>query len=442
MPVYSTGQRDPLIQLQYLRAMYGYWANPSNNPTSDAYNGPMVDMSRAHVWAWDARPYPFFPANSELWADGENYARGHWITGRCTGRNLADVVAEVCTSSGVTDFDVSGLYGFVRGYSVENVSDARSALQPLMLAYGFDAVEREGKLHFFNRDGRADKIVTADQLVYQGRDAPVIRLERAAAAEISGRVQLTFVDQDSDFEAGSVEAVFPGEGNGSLTTTELPLALTRSEARLVADRWLAETTLARDGASFTLPPSLSYLGAGDVVGIAEEGGTAHFRIDRVEDTQSRQADAVRVEQTVYEKPAELGSDVVATAFVPALPLLSVFMDLPLMDGDELPHAPHIAVSGAAWPGTAAVYSSATGSNFELLETVSLPASLGEVLDPVFAGPSGILDEASVLRVRLTRGTLASVTRAALLAGANLAAIGDGSAENWELIQFEKAVLVE
>jgi len=24
---------------------------------------------------WDARPFPYFPA----WADGENYARGHWI---------------------------------------------------------------------------------------------------------------------------------------------------------------------------------------------------------------------------------------------------------------------------------------------------------------------------------------------------------------------------
>ncbi len=64
--------RDDLIQMQYLRAMFGYWSDPANNPVSPIYGGPMVDMARAHVWAWDARPYPFFPANRELWSDGDN----------------------------------------------------------------------------------------------------------------------------------------------------------------------------------------------------------------------------------------------------------------------------------------------------------------------------------------------------------------------------------
>ncbi|MEM6897387.1 MAG: glycoside hydrolase TIM-barrel-like domain-containing protein, partial [Pseudomonadota bacterium] len=153
LPVYSKGLRDPLIQLQYLRAMFAYWRDPVNNPTSEVYGGEMVDMSRAHVWAWDARPYPYFPANTDVWSDGDNYDRGHWLTGRATGRSLADVVTEICARSGLYDIDVSNLYGFVRGYVVDFVSDARAALQPLMLAYGFDAVEREGKLVFFNRDG-------------------------------------------------------------------------------------------------------------------------------------------------------------------------------------------------------------------------------------------------------------------------------------------------
>ena len=30
-------------------------------PASDVYGGRMVDMARAHVWAWDARPWPDFP---------------------------------------------------------------------------------------------------------------------------------------------------------------------------------------------------------------------------------------------------------------------------------------------------------------------------------------------------------------------------------------------
>ncbi|MEM6478409.1 MAG: glycoside hydrolase TIM-barrel-like domain-containing protein, partial [Pseudomonadota bacterium] len=267
LPIYSSGLRDPLIQLQYLRAMNGHWGKAENNPISEVYDGPMVDMARAYVWAWDARPYPFFPAKTEVWADGENYDRGHWITGRATGRSLADVVTEICARSGVSEIDVSRLFGFVRGYLASDVTDARSALQPLMLAYGFDAVERDGKLIFANRDGRADGYLAPEELVYRGEDDPVLALERAAAAEVPGRVQVSFVDVDGDFETAAVDAVFPGEDSPVLTHSELPLALTRSEARVIAERWLAEAKVARDSAQFALPPSQAHLGAGDVVAL-------------------------------------------------------------------------------------------------------------------------------------------------------------------------------
>ena len=73
LPRHSTGARDELIQLQYLRAMTGYWDDPARNPRSEVYDGRMIDMDHAYVWAWDARPYPWFPGNTGLWSDGENY---------------------------------------------------------------------------------------------------------------------------------------------------------------------------------------------------------------------------------------------------------------------------------------------------------------------------------------------------------------------------------
>ncbi|MEO1798063.1 MAG: glycoside hydrolase TIM-barrel-like domain-containing protein, partial [Pseudomonadota bacterium] len=61
LPYFSNGLRDPLIQMQYLRAMATYWNDAANNPVSEEYGASMIDMTRAHVWAWDARPYPYFP---------------------------------------------------------------------------------------------------------------------------------------------------------------------------------------------------------------------------------------------------------------------------------------------------------------------------------------------------------------------------------------------
>lgn len=96
LPFFSNGQRDDAMQMAYLRAMLGYWARPEVNPISPVYGGAMIDMSRAFVWAWDARPYPAFPGRQELWDDGQNHARGHWVTGRLGTRSVGSVIKALC----------------------------------------------------------------------------------------------------------------------------------------------------------------------------------------------------------------------------------------------------------------------------------------------------------------------------------------------------------
>jgi hypothetical protein len=63
---------------------------------------------------------------------------------------------------------------------------------------------------------------------------------------------------------------------------------------------LIEARVGRDRASFALPPSLGHLGAGDVVKLAEPGGLASYRIDQFEQGDQGLAQAVRVDETLYE----------------------------------------------------------------------------------------------------------------------------------------------
>ena len=148
----------------------------------------MLDMSRAHVWAWDARPYPAFPGYRDLWSDGDNYDKSHWITGRTAVRPLDSVVREICTRAGLTDVDTSELYGYLRGYGLNHVDTARVALQPLMLAFGFDVMERAGKLVFRSRSEHRPTEVDLGTLVMAPDSAAAIDYSRAAAAVISDRV--------------------------------------------------------------------------------------------------------------------------------------------------------------------------------------------------------------------------------------------------------------
>ncbi|MEL6205877.1 MAG: glycoside hydrolase/phage tail family protein, partial [Pseudomonadota bacterium] len=264
---YSNGRRDEFIQAQYLRAVTLHWADAAQNPVSPVYGGPMVDMSKAHVWAWDVRPYPAFPARSDLWSDGANYDRGHWLNGRTSNEALAAVISDICARSGMTDIDVSSVIGNVRGFEMETGQGARAALQPLMLAYGLDASEREGSLVFSMRGTPATVEIGADMLAVSTEFEGDLERLRESAPEIPDRVQLNSVKSGSDFSAQAVEAVFPGETVQTTAQSELPLVMTQGEAQSVADRWLAEARVSRDSVRLSLPPSALWVGAGDTVSI-------------------------------------------------------------------------------------------------------------------------------------------------------------------------------
>lgn len=441
LPRYSNGLRDDFIQVQYLKAILGYWSEAKNNPVSNTYGGRMIDLSNAYLWAWDARPYPTFPNLQSQWSDGENYARGHWLNGRSGSRTLASVVTEICHGAGVTDIDTSRLYGLVRGYAIEQVSDARSALQPLMLRYGFDAIERDGVLRFQMRNGQRAITLNQEHLALSSDIEAGIEHRREAEAEMTGRVRLRFVQSDGDHDIIAEEAVLPDTRTHSVSVNEMPLSMTRAEGRQTAERWLSEARVSRETVRFALPPSLGHIGAGDVVSLGEGGQGARFRIDRLEQAEMQLADAVRIEPGMYA-PSDLPDDIVSTKpFVAPVPVLPVFMDLPLITGSEVPHAPFLAVSADPWPGSAAVYSAVNDEDYTLQEVISAQAVIGFTQSPLRRAGVGVWDDGAPLRVRLVDGLLESRPRDALLNGANLAAIGDGTPGNWELFQFASAELV-
>uniref|UniRef100_UPI00356B3E90 baseplate multidomain protein megatron n=1 Tax=Actibacterium sp. TaxID=1872125 RepID=UPI00356B3E90 len=419
LPAYSSGLRDDLLQQQYLRAMIGYWSDPARNPVSVEYDGPMIDMARAHVWAWDARPYPHFPANTELWGDGANYARGHWLNGRASAQSLAAVVAEICAQSGVDGVEASRLYGLVRGYAINDIQGARSSLQPLMLAYGFDAVERDGQLRFQSRGNRVDGAISVGELAVTGETEGDFEMIRAPRAETAGRVRLNFVESEGDYETRSAEAIFPDEATLGISVSDVPLVLTQTEGRGIAERWLAEARVARDRARFALPPSRMDLGAGDVAELQTAVGRSLFRIDRVEQGAAQLIEAVRVEPSVYA-PSDAVEEAVSLApFVPPVPVFPLFLDLPLLTGAEVEHAPHLAVTATPWPGSAALFSAISDAGYSLNTVLSQSAAIGVTQTPLFRATASEWDRGPALRVRMSGGGgLASADVNAVLSGAN------------------------
>lgn len=436
-PHYSNGRRDDYMQMQYIRAVTSYWEDSDKNPISPIYNAPMLDTSRSHVWAWDARPWPAFPNRDDLWSDGENYGRGNWISGRVASQPLAAVVAEICERAGMSSYDVSGLHGVVRGHVSADLDTGRARLQPLMTGLGFQAVERAGMLTFLPLPNDPVAILKEGETAIDEEDGAGFFHQRAGEVETVGRLRIGHTESDGAYEDRVVEAIFPDDTADTASDNDLPLVMLQSEAQNTAERWLAQSRVARDSVSFSLPPSRREVVAGCVIALPD--GSA-WRVDQVEDTGALAIEAVRVEPTSYDVPDGIEAPTPQARFVQPVPVSSVFMDLPLLSGTEVEHAPTLAIAADPWPGHVAVYSAPSSEGFALNSIVETGSVVGVLEDPLQAARSGLWDRGAPVRVRITGGDLSSSAVAGVLNGANVAAIGTGNGETWEVIQFADAKL--
>lgn len=356
---------------------------------------------------------------------------------------LASVIADICREAGGQGVDVGALTGLVRGFRVHGGESARAALQPLLLAHGLDVVERDGKLRFVHRDGRIARDLGPDDLAI-GEEISGFETIRQPQIELSERVRLTHIESGADYGVATAEVSLSDTGGNTVSDSEFAMSLTRAEGRAIAERWLSEARVSRDGARFALPPSAGDLGPGDVIRMRSEGAEPRrWRIDRVERAGAITVDAVRVEPGVYRPALSNRDDGVIRRHAPVLPVWSVFLDLPLLKGDEQPHAPYLASTAKPWPGSVAAYASVEADGgFDLNTVLTRRAFIGRTETSLRRARPAVLDRGAPLRLRIKDATLRSVAQKALLAGANVLAIGNGSMENWEVIQFATAVPVE
>lgn len=150
-PYFSRGRRDDFMQRVYLDAITTYWApQTGNNPISALYGAPMVNDDKILAWTWDARPFPQFPALDQVWSDGVNWARGHWLNGRMGLSSLAVLIQDICLRAGIANVDVTQVEGLVPGFVVTGPTDARQALEAIVEVYGVELVEGFNGLRFQN----------------------------------------------------------------------------------------------------------------------------------------------------------------------------------------------------------------------------------------------------------------------------------------------------
>ena len=405
LPYHSSGRRDDLIQRNYLRALLSHYRDD-----------PMIDGM--DVWCWDARPFPDFPARSDVWSDGPNWQLGHWLSGRMGRVALADIIAELCRPLDV-EVDVRGVAGLVEGFALPGPMSVRASLVELCAAFSVDLVERPGRLVFRTRTG-----ATAKTLADSDRADTSVAFSHAPEDSVPGDVRLRFIDGARDHQPGSSSGARRHEATNA---REIDLAV-------VMDDGLAETLAERildDARAATVTASAWVReGAGVEVGdtVRLPGSDRDFLVTALDGPTE---DGVELRaRSLPSRPFQppLGTDLPTVAPpVPSNPAPAVFaFELPGVDG--------LAVGAMREPWLP-VEVSAAGESV----TLARPVRIGALATALSSGPTAVVDRAGGFEVSGLNVALDRLEEGAFLAGGHRFAVEH--AGGWEVLAARDAELV-
>lgn len=439
-PWFSIGTRDDLAQRRTLEAVLDHWASgTAANPISTVYGGPMLPLDGIHLWTWDARPFPAFPSETEVWADGEVWSTGHWLQGRLGGAGLEAVIAAVLADHDVEAAEFRAVAGHLDGWVIDRRMSAREALEPLLAAFGIDAVDTGLGLRFAGRARLPDAAFGRDDCV-ESEGRPLVELRRAQESELPREVSVTFSDVLVDHRRTTVASRRLDGVARHVAGADLA-AVAPVEAMVgVADRWLADVWAGRDTAFFSLPPTAIAFEPGDVVDLDLDGRVERLMIEAVTDGAARRIEARSLDPGIAGPVRAVTRD---RSGLPAVawgePAVHV-LDIAHRSDDGEAHRPYLAAFAAPWPGALSVWRRVDEGSWSLVASLPRPARIGVTASPLRPGPAAVWDRVTSFDVTLWKGALASATDLEVLAGAGRVAVRAPSGL-WEVLHYARAELI-
>lgn len=366
--------------------------------------------------------------------------------------SVGEVLADIVAASGIdrNSVSVSSVTGFVRGYKIATESSCTAAIQPLALAFNFDAAQVSGGLRFIGRGSGIKGLVPKRFLAghQNTEDRPErIHWTRTAETSLPQQATLTFSDPDRDFQSNAqIARRVAGTAQNNLSS-EIAIVLDAAAAAQITDRMLWEAWNSRDTATFNGDDRLIDLIPGKVYLFDTPAGLEPLRIM----TKQRGANGViayevtRDRAEVYQSTRQgVPSPSAPNPVIPPTPTTLMLIDCPILADADDNTGFYFVVDGQGigWRGADVIRSIDAGATFDEVQPAGRQSNLGTA-EHLADGVTEVIDTANVLRVVMDDPSdqLESITLDQLLAGNNACWLGNGDGENGEVLQFQTATLI-
>lgn len=366
---------------------------------------------------------------------------------------LSDIVADICGRAGLSDdqYDTSELEDVeVRGYVLTRMSAARAALEPIRMVGLFDIVERDECIVFRRRGAEPVAMLAESDLgaSYEGDEPPaLITTTKTQDYELPRQIRLRYQSYARDYEPG--EQLSPAR-HGTVgvndVTVDCPVVLDDNAAARLAEIHFRDAWTSRWRHTFFLDPAWHALEPGDVLLVPIDGRLHRVRIVSIDDQglMLRRVEAVRDDPGSYVSLAiatqpPRGEQIVSLLGETDLELL----DLPALREEDDNAGIYVAARrsgiGQAWQGAWVHRSVDDGVTYQPVLALGSQAVIGEVVSAPASGNVYTWDNQGEYVVDILSGSLQSRTDAAVISGANMAAVGAHG--RWHIFQFGRAELV-
>lgn len=337
----------------------------------------------------------------------------------------------------------------VRGFWIEDEGSMDRALDALQLAYSFDLVEVAGKITAVKRGGAPSFALGWDDLGLYGEEHRAL-LSRGQESELPHLVEVGYSSdtEDQRLQRQTQTASRPGSTTADKLNLDLPLCLTKDEAKRLSLTRLMHAWVSREGLRAKLLPEFLDLAPGDVgtVSVELEGEVLPLSVlitsMGLEQDGSLSVQLVGDDPAIYAQQATGSDEGEGGGDLPTVGSLrfdasSLLPPLSARDAEWPTSYCWAAQKRPDWRSVYVQYYEPGTPMLRELGSITRRATMGQTESVLPADPNPWrVDETSVLDVDLFYGSLASITRDQLLGGRmNLALVGE------EVISFQTATLL-
>ena len=364
-------------------------------------------------------------------------------TGRITESTvyLDDVISDICLETTLTaqDIDVTDLASTsVRGYIRTGQMTARRAIEPLMAAYQFDAAEIDNKLVFIKRGNASIVSIPEDDLSAHesGSDVPdKLNYNRNQEIEIPKEFNVIYMDQERNYQEGTARSIRMTINNTSVSKVELPIVLTPTEGKQIAEIMHNTAYTERVKYSFSTYQKYLYLAPADVITV--DGFLMRIKSMSI-NNGLLDIEAIAESDTNYISAAVSdGSEFEPSTISNEGPSTYQLIDIPILSDHHNNSGFYFAAHGllSGWVGATLYLANTNQAVAYAMEATPMGYATTALAD----ADVGMWDTTNSVTIQmdLESYTLSSKTQTQVLSQQNWAIIGINGA--WEIIGFATVV---